>query len=348
MKAYVRGTGAFLPPRVVTNEEIAPGLGMNPEDIFRSSGIQRRRWAEPGTAVSTLAVEALRLALADAKTEPAEIDYLIFGTMTPDRFIPGTGPAVLQALGLPEIPCVDIRQACCNALYALQLAQALIASGTARRVAICLAEVQSAFLDLSPTSGTLSMLFGDGASALIVGGEDENTKGGYEILDVFLSTNGAYVDDLGIRCPGTSVGTAQNHPPAEFAVDFSPRMNGQSVILQATRRIVAACKTVLERNLLTVAEVGWIVPHQANTNLLQQVAKKLGFTAEDRVVNTLADYGNTSSASMGIALDTLHRTGAVEENVFLLLPAFGAGFTWGAGLLRKTYVPCNQFLSTFD
>lgn len=335
MKAFVRGTGAFVPPRVVTNEEIGPDLGLTPEDIFKSSGIQRRRWAEPGTAVSSLAAEALRLALADAKTEPTEIDYLIFGTMTPDRFIPGTGPAVQQALGLPEIPCVDIRQACCNALYALQLARALVVSGAARRVAICLAEVQSAFLDLSPASGTLSMLFGDGASALIVGGEEENASGGYEIIDVFLSTNGTYVDDLGIRCPGTGVGTAQSHSPAEFAADYSPRMNGQSVILQATRRIVAACKTVLERNQLAVADVGWIVPHQANTNLLQQVAKKLSFTAEDRVINTLADYGNTSSASMGIALDTLHRTGSVEDGEFLLLPAFGAGFTWGAGLLRK-------------
>lgn len=337
MKAFIRGTGSFLPERVVPNEEIAGTLGLTPEDITKASGIERRRWAEPGTAASTLATEALRAALASAAVDPAAVDYLIFGTMTPDRFIPGSGPSVQNALGLGEIPCVDIRQACCNALYALQLARALVTSGSARCVAICLAEVQSAFLDMSPASGTISMLFGDGASAMIVTGEDDGSEpvGAIEIVDVFLGTNGAYVDDLGMRCPGTATGTATSHPRADFAADYLPRMNGQSVILQATRRIVAGCKTVLERNQLDVANVEWIVPHQANTNLLNQVAQKLKFPRPaDRVINTLEDYGNTSSASMGIALDTLSRSGQMQSMDHILLPAFGAGFSWGAGLGR--------------
>src|SRR6185295_19734166 len=121
MKAFIRGTGAYLPPRVVTNEEIAPRLGLAPEDIVKGAGIERRRWVEPGTPVSALATDALRQAIVDARVEATAIDHLIFGTMTPDRFIPGTGPAVQQSLGLAEIPCVDIRQACCNALYGLQL-----------------------------------------------------------------------------------------------------------------------------------------------------------------------------------------------------------------------------------
>jgi 3-oxoacyl-[acyl-carrier-protein] synthase-3 len=334
MKAFIRGTGAYLPPRVVTNEEIAPQLGLNPEDIVKGSGIERRRWAEPGTPVSALATEALRLALTDAAVEPPEIDYLIFGTMTPDRFIPGSGPAVQQALGLAEVPCVDIRQACCNAIYGLQLAKALVTSGAAKCVALCLGEVQSAFLDLSPASGTLSMLFGDGAAAMIITGGETAPAGSIEIVDVLTATNGSYVDDLGMRCPGTMTGTSQSHPAADFAADYLPRMNGQSVILQATRRIVAACQSVLERNQLTAADVGWIVPHQANTNLLQQVAKKLRFADGDRVINTLADYGNTSSASMGIALDVLRRQGRMQDQEYLLLPAFGAGFSWGAALCR--------------
>jgi 3-oxoacyl-[acyl-carrier-protein] synthase-3 len=277
----------------------------------------------------------LREAIADARLEASAIDHLIFGTMTPDRFIPGSGPAVQQSLGLGEIPCVDIRQACCNALYGLQLARALVLSGAAKYAAICLGEIQSAFLDLSPAAGTLSMLFGDGASAMIVS-DEAGEAGGFEIVDVFLATNGSYVDDLGIRCPGTAVGAPASHPPAEYAADYSPRMNGQAVIVQATRRIVAACKTVLERNQLAVTDVGWIVPHQANSNLLRQVAQRLGFTAEDRVVDTLADYGNTSSASMGIALDQLNRSGRVQAGEWLLLPAFGAGFTWGAALVRSS------------
>src|SRR5262249_3818669 len=157
----------------------------------------------------------------------------------------------------------------------------LIESKIANHVAVCLAEVQSPFLDLSPPAATLSMLFGDGASALIVSGRDPSVSEGaprqqLEILDVVLATNGQYVDDLGIRCPGTEFGNSRSHSPNNSPADYLPRMNGQSVILQASRRIVAACQTVLERNQLSAPDVRWVVPHQANANLLAQVARGLG------------------------------------------------------------------------
>lgn len=321
----------FAPERSIANEEIAERLGLEAEQIFKSSGIRRRRWAEQGTTTSALAAEALRLALADARLKPEDIDYLLFGTMTPDRFIPGSAPAVQKALALRQIPCLDIRAACVNALYALQLAGALVTSGAARRVAICLAEIQSAFLDLSPAAGTTSMLFGDGASALIV--SNEKTEGALEILDIELATDGAFVDDLGIRCPGTEFGTTRASQTSEHAADYSARMVGQSVILQAGRKMVAACQAVLQRNNLTATDVRWIVPHQANANLLAQVARGIKFpTDQGGVISVLEDYGNTSSASMGIALDVLRRSGRIQAGDRLLLPAFGAGFTWGAGL----------------
>lgn len=323
-----------MPERVIANEEIAERLGLQPEQIFKSSGMRSRRWAESGTTTSSLAAQALTQALNDAELATADVDYLIFGTMTPDRFIPGSSPSVQKALGLREIPCLDIRAACCNALYALQLAKALVTSGVARRVAICLAEIQSAWLDLSPQSGTLSMLFGDGGSSLIVSNEAESA-GALEILDVHLATDGAYVDDLGIRCPGTEFGMAGKHNPQENAADFNARMNGQSVILQASRKIVAACQTVLERNGLAATDARWMVPHQANANLLAQVARGLRFpTDKGGVVTVLEETGNTSSASMGLALDHLRRSGRIQADDYLLLPAFGAGFTWGAGLCR--------------
>ncbi|MCA1613787.1 MAG: ketoacyl-ACP synthase III [Acidobacteria bacterium] len=333
MKAFVTGSGAALPERVVTNEEIAGRLGLEPEFIYKASGIRARRWAAPGTATSTLAAAALRLALADARLDAGEIDYLLFGTMTPDRFVPGSASAAQAKAGLRDIPCLDIRATCCNALYGLQLARALVASGAARRVAVCLAEVQSPWLRLTPEAGTISMLFGDGASALIV--SDEGAAGALEIEDVLLATDGAFVDDLGVRCPGTEFGNAAGG--AEGAAqesDFAARMVGQSVILQASRKMVAACRSVLERNRLTAADVRWVVPHQANANLLTQVARALKLAHADGVVSVLEDYGNTSSASMGIALDSLRRAGKVGSGERLLLPAFGAGFTWGAGLCR--------------
>ncbi|HKP72079.1 MAG TPA: ketoacyl-ACP synthase III [Pyrinomonadaceae bacterium] len=334
MDAFITGTGAHAPERVVSNEEIAERLGLTAEQIFKSSGISRRRWAEPQTTTSSLAAVALAGALSDAALAAEEIDYLLFGTMTPDRFIPGSASAVQKSAGLREIPCLDIRAACCNALYGLQLAKALVSSGAARHVAVCLAEIQSAWLDLSPAAGTLSMLFGDGAAAMIVSGERRDRS--FQIVDVLLATDGAYVDDLGIRSPGTEFGNARTHDSREFAGDYDARMNGQSVILQASRRMSAACQALLKRNELTVADVRWIVPHQANANLLAGLARSLRFPSErgGEVVSVLEDYGNTSSASMGIALDSLRRTHRVAAGDYLLLPAFGAGFTWGAGLCR--------------
>ena len=331
MGAYITGSGVYLPDRVVTNEELAEKLGIEPERIHKSSGIRRRRWADPETLTSALATRALEQAIADAQITADQIDYLLLGTMTPDRLIPGSASAVQTSTGLREIPCLDIRAACCNALYALQLARALIVSGAASHVAICLAEIQSRYLDLSAESATLSMLFGDGASALIVSATPG--PGAIEILDVNLATDGAFRDDLGIRCPGTEFGTA----PALYETllpDFAPRMNGQSVILQASRRIAAACQALLERNHLTSCDIRWIVPHQANANLLAQIARGLDFDRAGGVVSVIEDLGNTSSASMGIALDSLRRDGSIEPGDYLLLPAFAAGFTWGAALCR--------------
>jgi 3-oxoacyl-[acyl-carrier-protein] synthase-3 len=335
VKAYVTGTGMHVPESVITNEELSEKLSLSPEQIFKSSGIRRRRWATKGTTTSSLAAAALGHALEDAQLAATDVDYLLFGTMTPDRFIPGSAPAVQKALGMREIPSLDIRATCCNALYALQLARALVSSGAARHVAICLAEIQSAWLNLSTEAGTTSMLFGDGASALVVSSEEstQGKAGRLEILDIHLATDGTYVDDLGIRSPGTEFGNVRSHDAREHAADYEARMVGQSVILQASRKIVSACQTVLERNQVAAGDVRWIVPHQANANLLAQVARGLKFpTTSGGLINVLEDFGNTSSASMGIALDTLRRSKRIQSGDYLLLPAFGAGFTWGAGL----------------
>jgi 3-oxoacyl-[acyl-carrier-protein] synthase-3 len=250
--------------------------------------------------------------------------------MTPDRFIPGIGPAIQSDLELNQIPCLDIRAACCNLLYALQLARSLVVSGAAKNVAIALAEIQSVWLDLTPGSATTSMLFGDGASALVV--SDSSVAGALEIVDLCIGTDGAYIDDLGIRRPGTEYGPARAET-SNHLVDYYPRMIGQSVILQASRRMVSACETVLSRNGLKTGDVGLLIPHQANANLLTQVAKNLRIDST-RIVSVIEEFGNTSSASMGIALDTARRTGRIEGGQNLLLPAFGAGFTWGAGLCK--------------
>ncbi len=330
--AWIRGIGSCLPEQIVTNELLARRLGIDAEQIFKSSGIRERRWASAGTKTSDLGAAALRLAIADARIAICEVDYLLFGTMTPDRLVPGSAATVQHAVGLREIPCLDIRGACCNALYGLQLAKSLVVAGVARNVAVCLAEVQSPYLDLERRAATNSMLFGDGAAAFIV--SSERSQGAMEIVDVHLAANGSYVDDLGVRCPGTEFGNHLTHATDSFPEDYFPRMVGQSVILQASRRMVSACQTVLARNDLPAGDVRWLVPHQANANLLLQVSKGLGLTTETEVISVIAETGNTSSASMGIALDALRRSGRVKTGDNLLMPAFAAGFTWGAALCR--------------
>lgn len=330
MQAYIIGSGMYLPHKVVTNEDIAANLGLEPDFIFNQSGIRRRRWASADETTSALASAALNLALEDAMLLPKDIDYLLFGTMTPDRFIPGSASAVQKEIGLREIPCLDIRATCCNALYGLQIARALVMSGIASTVAVCLSEIQSRWLDLSPEAGKISMLFGDGASALIVSSRQKEFS--LEILDILLATDGNYIDDLGIRCPGSEFGVAVSNQNL-IDTDFKPRMNGRSVILQASRKMTEICQSVFERNDITVNDIRWLVPHQANSNLLNMVASNLNFPAEN-VVSVLEDYGNTSSASMGIALDYLRHSNQIQKSELLLMPAFGAGFTWGAGLCR--------------
>lgn len=326
MPAYIVGTGTFLPERVVTNEELALQIGLDAAQIFKSSGIRSRRWAVAGTLTSSIATNAARVALRDAGWQPEQLDYLILGTMTPDRFVPGTAPAVQALLGAREIPCLDIRAACCNLISALQLAAALVKSGSASRIAICLPEIQSKWLDVSAASAPISMLFGDGAAAVLVSSEEHS--GALEIVDVLLATDGSHADALGVRAPGTEFGCWGGLD------DLHPHMAGQSVILNASRKIPAVCHAVLERNGLTVSEVRWIVPHQANSNLLAQIARSLGLPASCGLVNVLESTGNTSSASMGIALDTLRRSGQLKADDCVLLPAFGAGFSWGAALCR--------------
>jgi len=331
VSAFIIGSGLYVPDRVVTNEELSEMLAIEPERIFKSSGIRRRRWATPGMTTSGLAAAALRDAISGSGITIDEIDYLLMGTMTPDRFIPGSAPQVQTSVALKSIPCLDIRATCCNALYGLQLAKALVTSDAARVVALCLAEVQSAWLDLSPESGAISILFGDGAAALIVSGE--RTAESLEIVDVLLATDGMYLDELGIRNPGSEFrGTSPLNSPAS---DSQPRMNGQTVIRHAGKNMVEACNALLARNGLGIEDIRWLVPHQANANLLRQVARDLNFPTDgEGVVSVIEEYGNTSSSSMGIALDTLRRSRRIKSGDYLLLPAFGAGFTWGAALCR--------------
>jgi 3-oxoacyl-[acyl-carrier-protein] synthase-3 len=262
-----------------------------------------------------------------------DIDYLIGGTLSPDYQTPGIAPLVQRRLaGARAIPALDVRVGCATILYSLQLAGALLASRAARTVACFGAEAQSKGLDINPRSAEISMLFGDGAGALIVSDEPSGA-GALRLDDVLIGTDGAYAEDLCVRAPGTANGARWLDQEQLAAGLHLPAMQGRSVILHAVRKLADAAQEIVTRNNLSLAEIDVIVPHQANLNLLRQLGKRLS-VSEERIVINLDRYGNTSGASAFIALQQAQQEGRLRAGARVLVLAFGAGFTWGAALLR--------------
>ncbi|HEX4947548.1 MAG TPA: ketoacyl-ACP synthase III [Blastocatellia bacterium] len=330
MSCYIIACGAALPERIVTNAELAPKLGVAPEWIEANSGIRARRWVEAHQSASDLATAAVRDALAQANLTADAIDYLIGGTLSPDYQVPGIAPLVQRKLtGCRQIPALDVRVGCAALLYSLQIARGLIATQAASTVVCFGAEAQSKGLDLTPRAAELSMLFGDGAGAVVV--RDQPT--GEVVLrvdDVLLATDGSFAEDLGVRAPGT--GNGAHWREADPAL-FLPNMNGRTVILHAVRKLTEAALALLDRHQLSLGQIDWIVPHQANLHLLRALGKKLE-VREDRIIVNLGRYGNTSGASAFLALHDARPWLQPGQRVLVL--AFGAGFTWGAALLTAS------------
>lgn len=340
MSVYITGTGAALPSRVVTNAELAPLLKVAPEWIEANSGIRERRWAQATETTSGLAAAAVREALGDAGILASELNYLIGCTLSPDYQVPGIAPLVQRRLeGCPMIPAIDLRAGCAAILYALQLGRALIQSRAARQVVCFGAEAQSKGLDLRPASAELSMLFGDGAGALILSdrpaaiGEARDTV--LSVEDVLIETDGSFAEDLIVRAPGTANGDRWIDAEQLHAGLHHGAMQGRNVILQAVRKMSDAATRLLARNQVSMDEVAVVIPHQANLNLLRALGHRLGVT-DDRMVVNLDRYGNTSGASAFLALWQAAREGRLPQDTYALVVAFGAGFTWGAALCRVT------------
>lgn len=333
---YIIGTGAALPSRVVTNTEIAPLLGVSADWIEASSGIRERRWVETGQSTSDLAVTAVRAALDDAAMGSDQIDYLIGCTLSPDYQTPGVAPLVQRKLeGCRQIPALDIRAGCAGILYSLQIARALIESGAARNVICFGAEAQSKGLDLSPQSAELSMLFGDGAGAIVLSGNQRRsgkTPGCVlKIEDILIETDGRFAEDLIVRAPGTANGARWLDEGHLAAGVHRGSMDGRSVILQAVRKLADASMSIVERNRISLTEIDVIIPHQANANLLRALAKKLAIS-DERIIMNVDRFGNTSGASAFLTLWQASRQQRFRAGCYVLILAFGAGFTWGAAL----------------
>ncbi len=338
MNCYITGYGAALPERVVTNEELAPRLGVAPEWIEANSGIRARRWAAADQASSDLARRAVRDALLDAGLIAGQIDYFIGCTLSPDYQVPGIAPIVQRKVeGCRQVPAVDIRVGCAAILYSLQLARALIESRAAIAIACFGAEAQSKGLDLDRRSAEVSMLFGDGAGAIIVTAESLLRNDSQALVlrvdDVLIATDGSFAEELMVRSPGTANG-ARWFDKEQFENRLHTcSMQGRSVILHAVRKLADAANLITKRNGISIEEIDLIVPHQANANLLRSLANRLA-VAPERVITNVDRYGNTSGASAFLALWQASREGRLRPGGRVLILAFGAGFTWGAALCR--------------
>lgn len=339
MSCFIIGCGSAVPERVVTNAELAPMLGVTPDWIEVNSGIRERRWVDAHQATSDLAAAAVRDALSHACLRAEEVDYLIACTLSPDYQVPGIAPIIQRKVeGCGNIPAIDLRAGCAAILYSLQLARGLIESGAARTVVCVGAEAQSKGLDLNPRSAELSMLFGDGAGAIVLSLEPKNKSRSsfLRVDDILVETNGRFAEDLIVRTPGTSGARWLDESALDSGMHYGS-MQGRNVILQAVRKLSDAANSILVRNDLLPGEVDLIVPHQANANLLSALSKKLCIGA-DRVVMNVDRLGNTSGASAFLALEQAHREGRIKRGSRLLVVAFGAGFTWGAALANAIEV----------
>jgi 3-oxoacyl-[acyl-carrier-protein] synthase-3 len=329
MHCFITGTGRCLPERVVANIELDAALGTEGEWIVKSTGIKTRHWVDGPQATSELAASAARLAVERAGVTLEAIDYLIAGTMTPDHQVPGIGPLVQAQLGLRHIPSLDIRTACCNPLYAFDVGSALLHAGRAEHVLIVGAEVQSKGLKLAPQAKEISALFGDGAGACVLARAAR--PGSLQLLDIALFTDGTFAKDLAVLAPGTANGARwQAEDAASRELEY-PVMNGRMVILHAARKLGEAAQAVLARRGWTAQDIDLVIPHQANGNLLVALARQLGVPAA-KMVSVVEWSGNTSSASILIALDWAYEQGLLQSGRQVLFAAFAAGFAWGAAL----------------
>jgi 3-oxoacyl-[acyl-carrier-protein] synthase-3 len=312
----IAGTGSYLPKKIVTNEDLEKMVDTTDEWIRTRTGIERRHVAADGETTVDLAEHAARRALEAAGVAPGEVDFIAFGTTTPDLIFPNCGTLLQQRLGCRGVPAFSLETACAGFMYALSIADKYVRCGEARRALVIGAETLSRITDWSDRA--TAVLFADGAGAVVL--EPAATPG---LLSTHLHSDGEYHDML--YCgSGVSKG---------FAPKLAISMTGSEVFKVAVTKLGQVVDETLAANGLELSALDWLVPHQANIRIIQATARKLEMPME-RVIVTVQDHGNTSAASVPMALDVAVRDGRIRRGELLLLEAFGGGFTWGSALVR--------------
>ncbi|MCP9472431.1 MAG: ketoacyl-ACP synthase III [Nitrospira sp.] len=328
MRTRLVGTGSYLPDRVVSNEEIAPLVRVDPAHIYRVTGIRERRWAAPHEASSDMAIEAGRRALAAAGCEASDLEAIILSTTSPDMVFPSTACMVQHGLGCKRIGAFDVSASCSGFLYGLSMGRALIQSGQVRTCLVAASEVKSRYVD--PNDRATAMVFGDGAGAVVLRGEEDQSPEESGILGIRIHADGSRHDMIRVAAGGSRTPISSGELERRT---HTIRMNGAALYRVAVRKLEQAMREILKENGVDQGDLKQVVLHQANGRILSHVADRLEIVP-DRLSSVIERYGNTSSASLPIALDDAVRGGRIAGGDLVLLGSFGGGLTWATGLIR--------------
>ncbi|MXX09989.1 MAG: ketoacyl-ACP synthase III [Nitrospira sp. SB0677_bin_15] len=325
----IRGTGSYVPERRVTNEDVATQFALEGHDVFKVTGIRARHWSQADETCSHLAERAARQALESSGLSSEAVDAILVSTTSPDTLFPSTACALQERLGMRRVAAFDLAASCSGFLYGLSMADAFIRSRQFRNCLVVAAEIKSRSLHKSqPASG---LLFGDGAGAVVVTREESsNHSQGVGIMAVRLYSDGACHDLITIPAGGS------RHPMSQETIrnhQHSIQLQGGAVYRVAVKRLTEAIKAILRETGTSLSEVKQVITHQANGRMLHTIAKRLG-VHQDQMVSIVDRVGNTSSASLPMALDWAYRQGKFQEGDLILLGAFGGGLTWGTALIR--------------
>lgn len=326
------GIGHYTPDNVVANKDLEQFMDTSNEWIIERTGIHERRWVVPGSGdtPSTMGTKAARIAIEQAGLQPEDIDFIVFATLSPDYYFPGPGVQVQDQLGIAEIGALDVRNQCSGFIYGLSVADQFIKTGMYKNVLLIGSEYHSGGLEKSTRGRGVTVIFGDGAGAVVL----QRTEEDRGILSTHLHSEGKHAEELSLIGPATSRWVDQimdENDPEDTS--YYPYMNGNFVFKHAVTRFQQVIHEALQQNGFQPNDINLLIPHQANLRISQFIQQKMQLS-DDQVYNNIMRYGNTTAASIPIALSEAHAEGKIKEGDLVCFAAFGSGFTWASALIR--------------
>ena len=329
----ITGLGYYVPETIVTNEDLSKMMDTNDAWIQERTGIKERRWIKEGSedTSAVMGAKASKIAIERAGLTPKDIDFIVFATLSPDYYFPGCGVQIQEMLDMRTVGAVDIRNQCSGFIYAMSVADQFIKTGMYKNILVVGSEFHSGGLDKTTRGRGVSVIFGDGAGAAVLSRTEDNTKG---ILSSHLHSEGKHAEELTVIAPSIKHWVpqliAENDENDE---SYYPYMNGTFVFKHAVVRFSEAIVEGLKTNNLQATDIDMLIPHQANLRISQFVQRKFKLT-DDQIFNNIQKYGNTTAASVIIALTEAWEKGKIKDNDLVVLAAFGSGFTWGSVIMR--------------